>query len=259
MSAWSSVHSLQLALANASTFLCGKDRKLTQCRRQAIDVAPLSVIDVGCLLVSLVGSAYLMAGALGPMKHPAVGWFALVPIFVSIYVLKPVFAGLSGVLWGVSVIFFAPYAGWRADALGPWSVLLIAIVPGLYAGFGAALTRWIGFSPFVLAVGWMGVELALSPIGLRLGLLGLGVEESGWLHSLGLSFGYVVAAFVVAYVNAGFICVVVSKTFSKSRNRPFVSSDSRARLQLREIVYLSRVSLRTAQPRGPPTIDIVSN
>ena len=65
--------------------------------------------------------------------------------------------------------------------------------------------RWIGFSPFVLGVSWMGVELAFEPLGLHTGLL-IGTQGDGTLiHWLGGALGYVLVAFVVALVSAALV------------------------------------------------------
>jgi len=225
-------------------------------------VSPLSAFDAVCLLVSLIGSAYLMAGSLGSMAHPAVGWFALVPVFVSIYVLRPALAGAAGLLWGVSVILLAYRFGWHPPLpLGEgWGegvsyftpLLLFAILPALYTGLGSWLTRRIGFSPFVLAVGWMGVELAFSATGFRFGQFTLDAGPS-WLHVLANSLGYVFIAFLVAYLNAGFVCLISRVRLSLPRPRPITASGGVfGILAPRVFSFISNPTSLPCQPRAPP-------
>ncbi|MDO8631472.1 MAG: hypothetical protein Q7R41_13375, partial [Phycisphaerales bacterium] len=134
------------------------------------------------LLFSLVGSALLIGIAAKTGRYPYVACVGLVPLFVVIRVCRPLAALLWGAAWGLS-LFAVSVAG-----LGPpipptvGSLLLLAGAPAVYAWLGARLTRWIGFSPFVIAVGWMGVGLALSPLGFNAGIAGASPNDAGMLH-----------------------------------------------------------------------------
>src|SRR3972149_6444443 len=123
------------------------------------------------LAVALAGSAYLMALAIESPKFVWLGWVTLLPLFYAIRVLFPARAFVSGAFWGYC-LFLASAAFARteiAPSLG--SLTLLSLIPGAYCYFGAALTRRIGFSPYLMALGWIGVELALRPLGMHCGLL----------------------------------------------------------------------------------------
>lgn len=205
------------------------------------------------MLFSLVGSALLIGVAAKTGRYPYVACVGLVPLFVAIRVYRPLAALLWGAAWGLS-LFAVSVAG-----LGPpipptvGSLLLLAGAPAVYAWLGARLTRWIGFSPYVLAVGWMGVGLALGPLGFNAGIAGASPNDVGILHWVAHALGYVLVAFAVAYVNAALVAVLdrvrlrLPRTFFVARSRNGV-------LLLKSQIAggLSRVALQPAQPRAPP-------
>jgi apolipoprotein N-acyltransferase len=89
-------------------------------------------------------------------------------------------------------------------------LLVLPLAGAGYCLTGALLTRWIGFSPFVLGVAWMGVELSLAPLGLDLGIVKLTDSSAPLVHWLAHTLGYVLVAFAVAFVNAQ-LAIVLSK------------------------------------------------
>ena len=172
--------------------------------------------------VALMVSACLMTIALRSSMGIWLGWFTLIPLFFSIRVLTPPKALAGGAFWGLCLFLFSVAAGKTSFTPDLWSLLLLGLAPGLYAFLGAHLTRRVGFSPLLLGVGWIAVELALLPLGLRHGLLA-GTQGQGVIvRTMGYLAGYVVVAFIVAYVNAILltmlrdVCVVVlrSRLFS---------------------------------------------
>jgi hypothetical protein len=130
---------------------------------------------------------------------------------------------------------------------------VLSTAVGAYAFVGAALTRWIGFSPFVLGVGWMGVELALAPVGLHNGLLSATQGDTALMDYIGRALGYVLVAFLVAYINAALVAV-----FARVRlrlPRPFrITTSGNGVLFLRSQIVgcLSLVALQPSRPRAPP-------
>ncbi len=137
--------------------------------RRAARTARAGPKAILALLLAL--SALLVSAAMSSPALAWLGWISLLPLFAAIRVLPPKFAALAGVWWGAAL---ALGHAWFAGAGGSSVILGIVrtvCVIGLYTGLGAALTRRIGFSPLVLAVGWIGVELALLPLGWRDGLL----------------------------------------------------------------------------------------
>ena len=200
---------------------------------------------------ALSGSAFLTAHA-GQAGVPFwVGWLALAPFFAAIRSLRPILAMLCGALWGASLFVFT---GGGSGPGNPIVVgLLLTVIPAAYAYLAARVTRWIGFSPFVLGVGWMGVELALAPLGLHSGLLAGTQDQTALMDYMGRALGYVLVAFLVAYVNAALVAV-----FARVRlrlPRPFrITTSGNGVLFLRSQIVgrLSLVALQPSHPRAPP-------
>lgn len=201
----------------------------------------------------LAGSAYLMALAIESPKHVWLGWITLLPLFYAIRVLSPARALVSGAFWG-ACLFLASVAFARteiAPSLG--SLTLLSLIPGAYCYFGAALTRRIGFSPYLLALGWIGAEFALAPLGLRHGLLA-GTQGDGWaIRLIGSAAGYALVAFLVAYVNASLLSVLtaVRRGGASSRRIRGPGDTLRSYFAVELPSYWLHV-LRQAQPRAPP-------
>ena len=212
---------------------------------------PIAALALG---LALVVSAYGMARAIESPEHWWLGWVALLPLFASIRVLSPVRALLAGGLWGLSLFVSAVAVTNASVAPSAASLVLLCAVPSLYTFLGAKLTRQVGFSPYLLALGWVGVELALRPLGLHHGLLAATQGDDGWIIRLvGSLAGYALVAFVVAYVNAVLLSVLsrvpvstVGQRFvrglSPSLGRRFVLEGWHGLLHL----------IRPAQPRAPP-------
>ncbi len=218
-------------------------------------VSPLIFRDpkarVTALLLSLAVSAWMMWVAIATPGLWWLGWFTLLPLFHSIRVLAPRNAFLSGAFWGCCLIA-ASFAGGKPIA-SDWQLLVcLGLVPGAYSYFGARLTRHIGFSPYLLALGWIGVELALRPLGLRYGLLS-GTQTQGAIGFLGSFTGYVLVAFLIAYINASLLSVLVEVRALIVQPR-LVSRASGAHRQVvpqRLQSYLSHL-FHPARPRAPP-------
>lgn len=160
------------------------------------------------LAISLPLSAALTAAAAQSGQHSWLAWISLLPLFWAIRSLGPLPATLSGALWGGCLAAFL-VAG-PAPAISPAfsSLALLAAVPALYAGICSRLTRSIGFNPIMLGLGWILVEMALKPVGLRSGLLaGTQADQSSilWIAHV---FGYVFAAFLLACANASLVAVL---------------------------------------------------
>lgn len=205
------------------------------------------------LVFSLVGSALLIGVAAKTGRYPYVACVGLVPLFVAIRVCRPLAALLWGTAWGLS-LFAVSVAG-----LGPpipptvGSLLLLAGAPAVYAWLGALLTRWIGFSPYVLAVGWMGVGLALSPLGFNAGFAGASQTDAGILGWVGHALGYVLVAFAAAYVNAALVTVLAEVRLSVSLFAPATASADCGRSLISQILgCLSLFALQPSHPRAPP-------
>jgi apolipoprotein N-acyltransferase len=200
---------------------------------------------------SLVLSAYGAACAAQGGLPLWVGWVALVPVFVAIRALRPILAMLCGALWGASLFVFTSGASEPGHPLVVG--LLLTVVPAAYAYLAAYVTRWIGFSPFVLGVGWMGVELALAPVGLHNGLLSATQGDTALMDYIGRALGYVLVAFLVAYINALLVEVLGRVPLRLPRPRWAAARDDAEILLRSQIVgCLSLVALQPSHPRAPP-------
>lgn len=205
------------------------------------------------LAAGLAASAYSMALSTSSPDLAILGWVTLLPLFQAIRTLAPLEAVLAGGFWGVCLFAHAVLIGGltlRTDLTG---FVLLTAIPAVYAGAGAALTRRVGFSPYLLALGWIGVEFALHPLGLRHGLLAATQSDGFALRILGSFAGYVLVAFFVAYINATLLCVLseVRKACGGSRFSGGGSGGLRQLLTQVQVVPI-RTFIRQAQPRGPP-------
>ena len=101
-------------------------------------------------------------------------------------------AAAGGGLWGCT-LFLSANAGISSPIESTFGALaLLTIVPAVYTGLSAWLRRWTGFHPFLLAFGWILVELALTPLGLARGLLAGTQGENLLADWSGRLLGYVV-------------------------------------------------------------------
>lgn len=206
------------------------------------------------IVFALIVSAYLMALALRAPDARWLGWVTLLPLFLAIRVLAPGYALLAGGCWGLCLSIFTSAGGDAALAPSIRSFALLTAIPGIYAFLGSVITRRVGFSPLLLALGWVGVELALQPLALHNGLLAQTQGNGLVIRAIGNIAGYVLVAFLLAYVNASLLEMLtgVCSVGSSCRRLLTCAGTTDARLVLREVpVYPVHFS-NIAQPRAPP-------
>ena len=205
------------------------------------------------LILALVASAYLMSTALDSSYGWALGWILLLPLFVAIRMVSPLAALGAGALWGSSVCVFTYAAGSVPLAGTAGTFWLLSLVPGLYALFGSLLTRRVGFSPLLLGLGWVGVELALQPLGLRQGLLAATQGDGLLIQAVGYLAGYALIAFAVAYLNAALLAVL-SHVCRGGAGSAVIRGTGQAveRIFPREDLVLLFHFIRPAQACAPP-------
>ena len=180
------------------------------------------------LILSLIVSAYVMAWGMSATSHSWLSWVALLPLFAAIRMSRPVRAMLAGALWGFCLHVFAAAPVGTGLAEGILPLALLTAIPAIYAFLGARVTRWIGFNPLVLGVGWMGVVLAFEPLGVHDGLLA-GTQGGGTLlHWVGGALGYVLAAFVVAFVSSVLLVMLSRARVALASPRYLPAPESRA-------------------------------
>jgi len=176
-----------------------------------------------------------------------------VPLFLAIGKLKPIAAGLCGAFWGICIYFFSVTGNVSYIRPTLLSFGLLAAIPALYTTGGALLRRSIGFNPLVLALGWIGVEFALRPLGLGNGLLAGTQGESVVIRQVGRFLGYVFAAFLVAGANASLLTVLSNFRLKITFQTPDLLN--LASCEIRHIsqgFFQSLLATGSLQPRGPP-------
>ncbi len=206
------------------------------------------------LVPSLIASACLMAAAVASRDFAWVGWLCLLPLFFAIRTCAPLRAALCGALWGGCVYIFLQIGTDLAAPTLPAFVLL-TLIPALYAYLGARVTRWMGFAPFILGVGWIGVELVSAPLGLHYGLLAGTQGGETLMAGVGQGLGYIVVGFIVALVNASLVSVLCGVRFRMPHSVQRVSlPDHGAALLPQTLFSYSLLALSPSQPRAPPLL-----
>jgi len=206
------------------------------------------------LIAWLLVSAYLTASGLAGMHRSEVGWISLLPLFFAIRWLRPFPAGLCGGLWGISL--FGLSTTLLATGITPsiTSALLLATAPCLYAYLGARYTRWNGFDPLALGVGWIAVEVAVLPLGLGRGLLSGSLTDDALFSIVGHLFGYVFVGFIVAYISALIVTALTDLRIRVPSARRILAACERVtRLTPQTFGCLTAFTLRPSRPRAPPT------
>ncbi len=205
------------------------------------------------LALSLILSAYMMAVAIGTPGHPWLAWLALPPLLLAIRHLSPHGAMVCGGLWGSSLYLFSVAVVDTPIPPTSLSLALLTTIPATYAFLGAAMTRGIGFSALFLALGWIGVELALEPLALHHGLLAGAQGDGAFSRTVGDLFGYGVMAFVIVFVNGLLLSVLSDLRFGIVWHSGLIGSQSpsRVHITLTSPYYLFG-HIRSAQPRAPP-------
>lgn len=194
-----------------------------------------------------------MALAIQTPEHFWLGWITLLPLMQAARVLAPAAAFGAGAFWGGSLLASSAILGSTNIEFSASSIAILLLGPGLYSWFGASLTRRVGFSPYLMALGWVGVELCLRPVGLEHGLLAETQGEGMLIRVVGSFAGYFLVAFLVAYINASLLSVIhtVTGICCGSRLAPSAAGCLTRLVTLAEPFVASRV-LCMSQPRAPP-------
>jgi hypothetical protein len=133
---------------------------------------------------------------------------------------------------------------------------LLIVAPMIYTSFSALLTQRYGFSPLLLALGWIGVTLALRPLGSYHSLL---PAEGGWGLVLQLVAGFLgngAVAFLVGYANASLLAVLGSIHLEVPRGaRLAMSCTPEMYLSSEEFLLRRFTTYCDKCPRAPPKVD----
>jgi apolipoprotein N-acyltransferase len=207
------------------------------------------------LVTALLVSAYTMVAAIDSPHHWWLGCIPLLPLFIVIGLARPLPALAAGGLWGAGVFAFAQLSDSVVIEPGPVPVVLLLLIPAFYAFIMARVTRQAGFSPLLMGIGWMGLELALQPLGLKHGLLAGTQGDSVAFRLVGSLTGFVLVAFAVAYLNALLLPVLtrILRSASSPRVSPVVGARG-VRLILRDALLVPFQLIASARPRAPPFV-----
>ncbi len=207
----------------------------------------------GLLALSLVGAALLMSLALSSASNQWLGLITLVPLLWCMRILSPSRACLAGGLYGLSLAVFSGLGSHPSLAMSISSVALITLVVSVYGWLGARITRRIGFSPLILALGWVVVELALKPLAIKHGLLASTQGGGLFVRVIGPVAGYLVVAFLIAYFNASILEILTGACTVDGGGRRLVFS-SRPYVAAIQSTFLCCPTdyANIAQPRAPP-------
>ena len=191
---------------------------MTMLQRRSILTSWGKSAETLALLGALLASSMILPVVGAYPQFAWTGWVVLVPLFVVIRTCRPWAAAGYGALWGLCVATVvsqfmltapSPLAAANTPHVmgslldGAWESGLIAIVvPALYAGFGAWLTRRVAFSPFTLATMWIGVELIFAAAAPELSLFRTIGDHGQWSHWIVSFLGYSFISFFAAYVNS---------------------------------------------------------
>ena len=119
-----------------------------------------------CLGLGLVISAGVSVVSWQTPMGPYLAWVVIIPLLLAIRNLTPFRALIAGSFWGLCLFAFAALSN-GALFEPTWGALLrLATIPAAYAWLGSRVTRRTGFSPLMLGLGWVVVELFLQPLGL---------------------------------------------------------------------------------------------
>ena len=205
------------------------------------------------LILAVIVGAWLTALSMSSEAHAWLGWFALVPIFFMIRLWRPTHALLGGAIWGACLFAFSSGSFQEAPVSALARFLRSTAAPAIYCGSAAWLSRRIGFSPFVLGVGWMGVEFALVQAGFRTGLLGLAAGGGGVLHWLGEILGWIFVCFLFALLNAWVVVGLGRVRLCAGPRRARTSiTDSISYFASQTFAGFPLFSVPASQPRAPP-------
>lgn len=209
--------------------------------------------SASCLGLGLAMSAGLLVASWHTAAAPFLAWVVLLPLLLATRVLAPSRAFVAGSFWGICVFLFSAWSDGALFGPTPGALLLLATVPAAYAWLGSRVTRRSGFSPLMLGLGWVGVELLLQPLGLQNGLLGGMLGHTLVVRTLGYIAGSLVVAFIVVYVCASILEMLTAAVVvpGGSRRAPRVGGVVLKHSPI-EIPAFSFQFLQPARARAPP-------
>ena len=204
---------------------------------------------VCCALLAV--SAALVGHAASAEGWAWTGWIALAPLLIVLSRVSAAVGFAAGAWWGaIAGLCCAP------AAFDPGAMLIPALVIGIYGALVSATTRRIGFSPLVMAILWIGVEVALAPLGFNQGLIAATQSSSAplaWLNSI---FGYAIVAFGIVWINAR-LALALHRASRRSPKQPEIRRPVSLVRRWRSLNVVCVRSLRElceGGARAPPSV-----
>jgi apolipoprotein N-acyltransferase len=219
------------------------------------------IFDIHLLLLItalVLFGAFFMTMSFRTSHAAWIAWVGVFPLLLVIKSVPPVRAMLFGAVWGASVFALSlliPGTESHIPHTIP-SLTLLTIVPAVYAFAGGLLTRWIGFRPFILALGWFGVELGLVPLGIANGFLSHTQGDLTLMLVIEGSFGFGFLGFLVVFISALVLKIADVIRFRRLGTHLFsifVQVSEFAILPDFFLSYSSEIILQPAKPRAPPS------
>lgn len=166
--------------------------------------ASVQIFPTWLLIILQAASGVLVSLAIVKAVPGWMTWFSLTPFFLAPTSGLVALSAWCGATWGLSAFgamsVLDPTHHLFADGI---PFVLFISVPTIYASLIALISRRFGgFNPLLAGLAWVGLELALQPAGLPLGMLAGPQIENEILRSLAPVLGYALVSFVVATVNA---------------------------------------------------------
>ncbi|MBX3395086.1 MAG: hypothetical protein KF841_06925 [Phycisphaerae bacterium] len=190
-------------------------------------------------------------------RSPGQGWlafFALIPLLQIVRIGSIRFSTAMGALWGAGLLGMLALTQFPGVRISVESCGLLIIVPTAFALSTSLIVRRIGFNPFVIAVVWTLVELALRPVGLPLGLAAGAVGSGALMSLIGGALGYILVAFLVIWANSAIlsllnrVCIRLPMPIVQFVVLPTI----RTAAYERAVAPIRNDSICIARPRAPP-------
>jgi hypothetical protein len=218
------------------------------------------ILDIHLLLlitVLVLCGAFFMTMSFRTSHAAWIAWVGVFPLLLVIKSVTPIRAMLFGAVWGASIFVLSlliPGTESHIPHTVP-SLTLLTIVPALYALAGGMLTRWIGFCPFILALGWFGVELGLVPLGIANGFLSHTQVDIGLTYVINGSFSFGFLGFLIVFISSLIIRIAEVIQFRRLGTQLFsifVQVSDYAIHPDSFLDYSPEIILQPAKPRAPP-------
>jgi len=200
--------------------------------------------------MSVVLSGMLMSLSIHSAAATYFSFVVLIPLFVAVRVCRPWQGAVCGAIWGLTLLASSRTGFGQSIPLTPATVFALISLPAAYVGLGAALTGRIGFSPFVLAVGWMYLEAALSPTGALNHSEYVGQDWTAWFGSM---IAPLLVGFCIALINAELLRLTTACVCQGTRVAPKTVLPEESHFDYQQLIRIAHC-LRTPKARAPPIL-----